>query len=101
MSGGSYDYLYCKEADDLLNMEDRIQEMADRLTGLRYASDAVRETQKLQKLLLKLRQSKNQIDKVKDRLSAVWRAIEWWDSNDSNENGVKEALKEYRRGVKK
>jgi hypothetical protein len=97
MSGGSYDYLCCKNIGDLLYEEEKIQNMADRLAKLGYASDAVKETLKI---LLTLRQFKNQIDTMKDRLSVVWKAVEWWDSGDSGEDEVKKALEEYRKGFK-
>jgi len=93
MSGGSYDYLYCKDVDSLLNSVPTVQEMADRLAGLGYAEDAARETEEL---LLTLRQFENRINSMQARLSCVWRAVEWWDSCDSGEDCVKDALQEYR-----
>lgn len=93
MSGGSWSYLYCKEIDDLLQYEGLIEDMADRLASLGYANDAAKETQEL---VLVIRQFRNHAGTIKDRLSDIWRAIEWWDSSDSGEDGVKNALKEYR-----
>jgi hypothetical protein len=29
-------------------------------------------------------------------LADVWKAVEWWDSCDSGEDAVEEALKKYR-----
>lgn len=93
MSGGSYDYLFVKDPEQLLQMQETIQNMADRLAGLGYAKDAALETQQL---LLTLRQFENRIRAIADRLSDVWKAVEWWDSNDSGEDGVIHALAEYR-----
>lgn len=93
MSGGSYDYLCYKEADDIINSTNELQQMADRLAGLGYADDAAKETQQL---LLTIRQYKNRINSSIQRLQGVWHAIEWWDSCDSGEDGVKDALKNYR-----
>ena len=95
MSGGSYDYLYSKDVEDLLHTQETIQNMADRLAGLGYASDAAKETQEL---LLTLRQFENRISAMKERLSDVWHSVEWWDSCDSGEDGVKNALEKYRAG---
>ncbi len=94
MSGGSYDYLCHKDAAEMLAMEEQLQRMADRLAGLGYASDAAKETQGL---LLEIRQAKNRIETRADRLNGIWRAIEWWDSHDSSEDDVKQALEEYRK----
>lgn len=95
MSGSSYDYLYSKDVEDLLHMQETIQNMADRLAGLGYASDAAKETQEL---LLTLRQFENRISAMKERLSDVWHSVEWWDSCDSGEDSVKNALEKYRAG---
>lgn len=93
MSGGSYDYLFIKDPEDLLSMQDTVQSMSDRLAGLGYAPDAAQETQEL---LLTLRQFENRIHAITKRLSPVWRAVEWWDSGDSGEDGLVRALAEYR-----
>ena len=94
MSGGSYEYLCFKEADDLMNAQRTIQAMADRLAGLGYAEDAALETTDL---LLVIRQATVAIEARKRRLERVWRAVEWWDSCDSSEEDVKLALADYRR----
>jgi len=95
MSGGSYDYLYSKDVEDLLHSQETIQNMADRLAGLGYASDAAKETEII---LLTLRQFENRISAMKERLSDVWHSVEWWDSCDSGEESVKNALEKYRAG---
>lgn len=93
MSGGSYDYLCHKSADELLAMEEQLQKMADRLAALGYANDAAAETMDT---LLEVRRVKNRINARIDRLAHVWRAVEWWDSCDSSEDGVTQALALYR-----
>lgn len=95
MSGGSYDYLYDKyDCGELLNRTDVIQEMADRLAGLGYASDAARETEEL---LLTLRQFESRISVMRDRLAGVWKSVEMWDSGDWLEDSVGAALEKYRK----
>jgi hypothetical protein len=93
MSGGSYEYLCWKQPRELLAKQDAVQQMADRLAGLGYARDAAKETQAF---LLTLRQFENRIEAMQDRLSDVWHAVEWWDSGDSGEDGVRAALAKYR-----
>ena len=97
MSGGSYEYLFVKDVDQLLNAESLIKAMFERLAGLGYAEDAAKETFDL---LLTLRQFRVRIEVMQGRLSEVWRAIEWWDSGDSGEDGFKEALDSYRLKTK-
>jgi len=96
MSGGSFDYLYCKEAGDLLQDEGTLKEMADELARLGYAADAALETQAL---LLEIRAARNRIASSIDRLSPVWRGLEWWKSCDTDEGGFEKALSTYRGEV--
>lgn len=94
MSGGSYDYL-CHATDlaDMIHKLGPLEEMSRRLAGLGYAHDAALETERL---LLDLRAAEVRVQATASRLSGVWRAVEWWDSCDSSENGVGEALRKYR-----
>jgi len=92
MSGGSYDYLYSRDSDELFGYSGVLEEMADRLAKLGYADAAAQETLWI---LLEMRAFQNRINTVKDRLRDVWQAVEWWDSCDSNEKCLKEAVKEY------
>lgn len=93
MSGGSYDYLCFKEADELFNSESSIKEMFDALAGLGYAEDAARATMDL---LLEVRRSRVCLQAMKDKLEPVWKAIEWWHSCDTSEDDLKRSLDEYR-----
>lgn len=94
MSGGSYNYLY--DAWDLESLQSKrsdLSDMASRLAGLGYAQDAAAETEEL---LVLLRQWEIRAGVRIQRLEKVWKAVEWWDSGDSGEQRVHEALAEYR-----
>ncbi|MFE0794777.1 hypothetical protein [Streptomyces mutabilis] len=94
MSGGSYHYLCAAmDLEDLLAKRYALDEMSNRLAGLGYAQDAARETEEL---LLLLRQWEIRAETRLRRLTDVWKAVEWWDSNDSSEDRVHEALAKYR-----
>lgn len=94
MSGGSYNYLCAAlDLEDLQSHRHDLEEMANRLSGLGYAQDAARETEEL---LLLLRQWETRAEVRLRRLTDVWKAVEWWDSNDSSEQRVHEALAKYR-----
>lgn len=94
MSGGSYNYL-CSTYDpeDLFNKSRNLVDMSARLAELGYAEDAAGETEEL---VCMLNQMRVQICTRMKRLRGVWHAVEWWDSGDSGEDGLKQALKEYR-----
>lgn len=94
MSGGSYNYLcWAQDLDDINGKRYVLREMADRLAGLGYAQDAAAETEEL---LVLLQQWEVRAGVRIKRLSDVWHAVEWWDSNDSSEDAVREALVNYR-----
>ncbi len=69
MSGGSWDHLYRREDVDA----GAVAAMAERLAEEVPGSRAARDTQRLAELLRD------------GRLREVWRAVEWKDSNDSDE----------------
>jgi hypothetical protein len=94
VSGGSYNYLHCAlDLEDLQARQHDLQDMAKRLASFGYAQDAARETEEL---LLLLRQWQTRAEVRITRLRDLWKAVEWWDSNDSSETRVHEALAKYR-----
>jgi hypothetical protein len=94
VSGGSYDYLcWADDLDRLLEKQHHLEAMADRLAGLGYADDAAQETTDL---LLTLRQWRIRAQAHVKRSRGVWKAVEWWDSADWDEDAVREALAKYR-----
>lgn len=94
MSGGSYNYLCdAQDLEDLHNRRHDLRDMADRLAGLGYAQDAAAETEEL---LVLFQQWEIRASVRLKRLADVWKAIEWWDSCDSSEDRVREALAAYR-----
>lgn len=93
MSGGSWEYLCHKGIDELVDSEDVIQKMTERLIALGYAADAAKETQEL---VLVIRQFRNHGTMIADRLSEIWKAVEWVDSGDWTDGHIQSALKAYR-----
>ncbi len=96
MSGGSYNYLCFRSANELfsLSTQEDLSAMSDRLAALGYAQDAARETEEL---LAIVRQATIRLQVRIDRLSNLWRAVEWVDSGDSVEDQIRDALAAYRK----
>jgi len=93
MSGGSYNYLCFKEFDGLVENQTDLQNMLDRLDGLGYAEDAAAETEEVIQII---KNAEVRINRRLGRLKELWRAMEWWDSCDTNEESFKKALDKYR-----
>lgn len=88
MSGGSYNYLFC-HTDRLTEHRGDLHEMAERLNGLDWATEAAAATRHVISLL-------DQAAAAAEKLGGVWRAVEWWDSRDWSEDQVREAVAAYR-----
>lgn len=103
MSGGSYNYVSLKDAADLIenpNLDDTLDWMHDRLSHLGYADAAAADTLEFRQRLGAVREfiptlTDNNLIPQFYALQKVWRAVEWWDSNDGSEEQVREALANY------
>lgn len=92
--GGSYGYPWAEtDLSGLLAKRSHLHEMRDRLAGLGYAKDAALETEEL---ILLMRQCEVRVEARLNRLTEVWRAVERWDSDDTDEVPVVQALAAYR-----
>lgn len=90
MSGGSFNYLYCKDADDLLHQRDDLQAMYDELTGLPYATKAAGQTFAVIELLNRFEREAQAL--LTNDLQEVWKAVEWWKSCDASEDFVRRTI---------
>jgi hypothetical protein len=97
MSGGSFNYLFCKDAPDFFGYAPRedLERMAAALTDAGDAEDAARETEEI---LAIIAGTERRVDARLERLRGVWKAMEWWKSGDGGEDGLRAALTKYREG---
>jgi len=96
MSGGSWDYLYCKGARELLDSIDTLKDMADRLTELNCPTEAGK-TLAIRSLVELVRDQLWSLDKSIDSIRDVWKAVEWLDSRDIDQDEFKERIEENRK----
>ena len=94
MSGGSFNYLYAKDASDLLagSRDEELEVMADALAHA-GAQDAAQETRRL---LAIVQEQRARIQARIDRLSALWQAMEWWKSNDTSAEDFQDELARWK-----
>jgi hypothetical protein len=95
MSGGSFNYLCHKSADDLMayNGTADLEEMIADLEGLGYAEDAACALQEIQTIV---NSQRARIDAKLKSLHGVMENLEWWRSCDRGEDQFKAALAEWR-----
>lgn len=92
MSGGSYNYLCYKDAYEIHEKTEELNDMRDRLIELGFL-DAASETESI---LLMLKSFEVRLQTRIDRLNKVWKAVEWFDSGDSGIERVNSEIKLYR-----
>lgn len=81
MSGGSWNYMYSKEVDDILNMGSDLEEMKNRLEkegALLVANDI----ESLLSVIDVIQSHKDDADEILSRIRMVMKSLEWWDSSD-------------------
>lgn len=96
MSGGSWDYLYSKEVEQLMQCSniEMLEDMADFLNQNGY-EDVAKDTRRLVEYI---KSAKNRIETLHEMLSPVFRAVEWYESGDSGKDNLVKTIEEYRNG---
>ena len=94
MSGGSWNYLYNKDIDELMNgsSTEILQDMADRLNSAGF-EDVAKDTQRLVEYI---KSASIRIETLFETLSPVFKAVEWFDSADWGEETLNNEILKYR-----
>ena len=94
MSGGSWDYLYSKDIDELMNgsSAESLQDMADRLNSAGF-EDVAKDTQRLVEYI---KSASIRIETLFEGLSPVFKAVEWFDSGDWGKETLNNEILKYR-----
>ena len=94
MSGGSYDYLFCKETCELFNYSNirTLEEMESRFLGLGY-DDVAKD---FRRLIEYIKSANNRVEVLGNQLNNLMHDIEWYDSGDIGEDTLARRVEEYR-----
>jgi len=94
MSGGSFDCLYMKEADDWVGQQ-CTKEAEEMITAFieEGAEDAAKE---LRVILAIADNARVRIEALVGKNRELWRAMEWWKSNDRSKKTFTKALAKWR-----
>lgn len=95
MSGGSWNYLFCKDIDELMNgsSTELLQDMVDRLNSAGF-KDVAKDTQRLVEYI---KSASIRIETLFETLSPVFKAVEWFDSGDWGEETLNNEVLKYRK----
>lgn len=94
MSGGSYDYLYCKEPEELFSRVEYIEDMSELALRLGYKDIAL----DLTRLAEYIKSANIRVSVLHAQLRGVMHDLEWYDSCDIGEDTFKERIEKYRQG---
>ena len=92
MSGGSYDYLYCKDPEEMLDKANDIESMANTLIKLGHL-DVARDMTRLSEYI---RSAYIRIDVLSKQLKPIMKAVEYYEDCDYGEDTVAKIVEEYR-----
>ena len=94
MSGGSFNYLYAKDAAALLAEVNVLEDMADLLSQKFPGSKAATDTAGL---LQRVRALQDDLESapLKSLRGDVWHSVEWWQSNDYDDEQARAAVAAY------
>lgn len=97
MSGGSFDYLCCKEVSDLIENDTQLEKMEKELFEMGY-QDLANETKVICEEIQKFKQIIQK--KLNSNIREVWHAVEWFCSGDFSREQVDRAIRDFRRTKK-
>lgn len=96
MSGGSFNYLYCKTLSETMGSIGDLREMVELLEKEFPYSPATIDTRAIYDVLRRMEDAWDEPDGEVQRLAKVWHAVEWWQSNDWGINSVEAHVAGYR-----
>lgn len=93
MGGGSYNYLYCTEIEDLLQYgkDKELKNIEKRLKELGYNHTS----REIYKLIKTIEKAKQELDAAFTPLLDILKNLEWYDSDDYGIEKIKEAIYKY------
>ena len=95
MSGGSYDYLYCKECHELFEYHNirTLEEMESRFLELGY-EDVAKD---FRRLIEYIKSATNRVEVLGGQLNGMMHDIEWYDSGDIGADTLAKRVEKYRQ----
>lgn len=94
MSGGSYDYLYCKEPEEIFANASYLDDMSETLVKLGYL-DVAKDMTRLAEYI---KSAYNRISVLSQNLRPIMKAVEYYEDCDYSKENVAEVVERYRNG---
>jgi len=98
MSGGSFDYLYCKDTEEFFGL-DSINSLTDMAVILK--KEGYEDVSKdVFRLVGYIKSARTEVDILRKQLKDVIHSVEWFDSHDYGEDTLREHIEMYRSSKK-
>ena len=96
MSGGHYDYLYCKEPEELFKAENlcELEDMTEDACNLGY-EDISKD---LARLLEYIKSARIRVEVLSKQLNKVMKGLEYYQSCDIGKDSLNKIIEDYRKG---
>lgn len=96
MSGGHYDYIYCKDSEELFKDENlcELEDMSEDALCLGYEDIA----KDLTRLVEYIKSAKVRVSVLSNQLNKVMKGMEYYQSCDIGKDRLNEIVEEYRKG---
>lgn len=96
MSGGSLNYLYNKSTmGEIAEYVNDIEQVEEEMLKRGY-KDIAMDTRRL---IEYIRSAENRIECLTEKLSPVFKAVEWYYRSDSDEKHIDEVVEKYRKAT--
>lgn len=92
MSGGSFNYLYCKDGAELFNYVSDIEDIEEALIKLNYI-DVAKDTRRL---IEYIKTALVRVEVLNNQLKPVFKAVEYRESCDYDDDDLKKVIEKYR-----
>ena len=92
MSGGSFNYLYCKNNIELFDCVSDLEDIEDALIKYDYV-DVAKDTRRL---IEYIKTALIRVDVLSNQLKPVFKAVEYRVSCDCGDDDLKKAIEKYR-----
>ena len=98
MSGGSFNYLYCKDTEEFFAL-DSINSLVDMAVILK--KEGYEDVSKdVLRFVGYIKSARTEVDILRKQLKDVIHSVEWFDSHDYGEDTLKEHIEMYRSSKK-
>lgn len=92
MSGGSFNYLYCKNNIELFDCVSDLEDIEDALIKYDYV-DVAKDTRRL---IEYIKTALVRVDVLSNQLKPVFKAVEYRESCDYGDEDLKKVIEKYR-----